>query len=67
LTIESKYYNIIDMKTERISFVIKAPKKRVHKVLFDRDFNFRGKRQDDKHAYKRKPKFTQRYESWEDL
>lgn len=44
------------MKTERISFVIKAPKKRVHKVLFDREFNFRGKRQDDKHAYKRRPK-----------
>jgi len=55
------------MKTERISFVIKAPKKRVHKVLFDREFNFRGKRQDDKNAYKRKPKFTQRYESWGDL
>lgn len=67
MTTGTKSCKIMGMKTERISFVIKAPKKRVHKVLFDRDFNFRGKRQDDKNAYKRKPKFTQRYESWEDL
>jgi hypothetical protein len=46
------------MKTERISFVVKAPKQRNHRALFDRDFNFRGKRHDDKHAYKRKPKFN---------
>jgi hypothetical protein len=57
----------MSMKTERISFVIKAPKKRVHKALFDRECNFRGKRQDDKHAYKRRPKFRNRDDSWEDL
>jgi len=57
----------MDMKTERISFVIKAPKKRVHKALFDRECNFRGKRQDDKHSYKRRPKFRNRDDSWEDL
>jgi len=50
------------MKTERISFVVKAPKKRNHRVLFDRDYNFRGKRHDDKHEYKRKPK----YNRWDD-
>jgi hypothetical protein len=61
------YSKIMGMKTERISFVIKAPKKRVHKMLFDRDFNFRGKRQDDKHSYKRRPKFQNRDDSWEDL
>lgn len=55
------------MKFEKFTITVKAPKKRVHRVLFDRDFNFRGKRQDDKHAYKRKPKFTQRVENWEDL
>jgi hypothetical protein len=49
---------IISNMKERISFVVKAPKKRNHRVLFDRDFNFRGKRHDDKHAYKRKPKFN---------
>ena len=47
---------------DRISFVVKAPKKRSHRVLFDRDFNFRGKRHDDKHAYKRKPK----HNKWND-
>lgn len=52
------------MKTV-ISFKVKAPKKRVHRVLFDRDFNFRGKRQDDKHAYKRRPKFKNRDFDWE--
>jgi hypothetical protein len=50
------------MKTERISFVVKAPKQRNHRALFDRDFNFRGKRHDDKHAYKRKPK----HNKWND-
>ena len=50
-----------------ISFKVPPVKKRVHKVLFDRDFNFRGKRQDDKHAYKRRPKFKNRDDSWEDL
>jgi len=49
---------------DRISFVVKAPKKRNHRVLFDRDFNFRGKRHDDKHAYKRKPKFN-RYDDYD--
>lgn len=44
------------MKTDRMSFTVKAPKKRVHKALFDREFNFRGKRHDDKHEYHRKPK-----------
>ena len=50
-------------KTERISFVIKPPKQRNHKVLFERDYNFRGKRHDDKHAYKRKPKFNKDWEN----
>ncbi len=49
---------ILRTMKDRISFVVKAPKKRSHRVLFDRDFNFRGKRHDDKHAYKRKPKFN---------
>lgn len=52
------------MKTQVISFKVKAPKKRNHRVLFDRDFNFRGKRHDDKHAYKRKPKFN-RYDEYD--
>ena len=53
------------MKTDRISFVVKAPKKRNHRVLFDRDYNFRGKRHDDKHAYKRKPKYN-RWDNYEE-
>lgn len=52
------------MKTDRISFVVKAPKQRKHRVLFDRDYNFRGKRHDDKHEYRRKPKYIRRDE-WE--
>ena len=45
------------MNFDTIQFTVKAPRRvRKHKVLFDRDFNFRGKRHDDKHAYRRKPK-----------
>ncbi len=49
------------MKFDTITFTVKAPKQRKHKMLFDRDLNFRGKRHDDKHAYKRKPK----HNSWQ--
>jgi len=54
LTLGQPSDRIMGMKTDRISFVVKAPKQRKHRVLFDRDFNFRGKRHDDKHEYKRK-------------
>ena len=51
------------MKTQVISFKVKAPKQRKHRVLFDRDYNFRGKRHDDKHEYRRKPKFNKDWEN----
>lgn len=44
-------------------FKTKLHKKRNHKMLFDRDFNFRGKRHDDKHQYRRKPKHNR----WDDF
>lgn len=47
------------------SFKVKSPKRRMHKMLFDREFNFIGKRQDDKHAYKRKPKFSNKFDDYD--
>jgi hypothetical protein len=50
------------MKFDNADFAIKAIRiQRKHKALFDRDTNFRGKQHDDKHAYRRKPK----YNRWE--
>jgi hypothetical protein len=47
---------------------VRMPKKRKHrghKVLFDRDFNFRGRMHDDKHEYRRKPK-NNRWDDYSD-
>jgi hypothetical protein len=41
-----------------IHFVIPAVKSRNHRVLFDRDLPFRGRKEDPKTIYRRKPKHS---------
>ena len=50
------------MKQERISFKVEASKMRKHRALFEADSPFKGKVHDDKHAYKRRPKFHPQYD-----
>jgi stalled ribosome alternative rescue factor ArfA len=48
------------MKT--IHFTIQAPKERRHRALFDGDLPFRGRVEQPKTVYKRKPKHKNRPE-----
>lgn len=41
-------------RSEKIT--VQAPKQRMHMALFDDDLPFRGRREEPKTAYKRKPK-----------
>jgi len=52
------------MKFETITFTVKAPKRRVHKALFERDTPFKPKQQALKTDYRRKPKHN-RWENYE--
>jgi stalled ribosome alternative rescue factor ArfA len=45
-----------------IHFTIQAPKERRHRALFDEDLPFRGRVEQPKTAYKRKPKHKNRLE-----
>ena len=44
------------MKREVLSFIVTKPKRRVHQMLFDDDLPFKGKREQRKDGYQRKPK-----------
>jgi hypothetical protein len=46
----------IKMKREVLSFIVTKPKRRVHQMLFDDDLPFKGKREQRKDGYQRKPK-----------
>jgi len=46
-----------------IHFTIQAPKERRHRALFDADLPFRGRVEQPKTVYKRKPKHKYRNES----
>lgn len=39
-----------------------APKQRAHRALFDENLPFRGRREEDKTAYRRKPKNRRFYD-----
>lgn len=46
-----------------ISFKIAAPKERRHRALFDQDLPFRGRKEEPKIVYQRRPKHRNRDES----
>lgn len=48
------------MKT--LSFVVPVAKSRKHRVLYDRDLPFRGRREEPKTVFRRKPKHPKRDE-----
>lgn len=51
-------YNKLIMKP--VSFVIEQPRQRRHQMLFDRDLPFRGRREQNKTVYRRRPKHPSR-------
>jgi stalled ribosome alternative rescue factor ArfA len=50
------------MKNKLLSFTLKAPKVRAHQALFDSTLPFRGRVEQRKDAYKRKPKHPKKDE-----
>ena len=50
------------MKKEIISFIVKEPKRRVHRVLFQNNTPFKPKVVDSKIQYRRKDKHPHRIE-----
>jgi stalled ribosome alternative rescue factor ArfA len=50
------------MKNKLLSFTVKAPKVRAHQALFDSTLPFRGRTEQRKDVYKRKPKHPKKDE-----
>lgn len=48
------------MKEKSLSFIVKPPKARAHQALFDNTLPFRGRAEQRKDIYKRKPKHPKR-------
>lgn len=50
------------MKKQVYSFLVKVPKQRAHRALFDNDLPFRGRAEKTIKEYKRNPKHRNRTE-----